>query len=116
MATCLVSGCPVLVPSGRCAAHQVKRKPWSVASGDKPARLTGRPLRRMRRQLFQREPLCQPCKANGRVTIATIRDHVRPLAEGGTDTEDNVQAICADCHQEKTKHESIRGQRRQAWG
>ncbi len=43
-----------------------------------------------------------------------MRDHIVPLEEGGTDTEDNVQNICADCHDEKSKAERARGVRR-AW-
>jgi 5-methylcytosine-specific restriction protein A len=47
-----------------------------------------------------------------RVSAATIRDHVVPLAEGGRDEETNVQAICMDCHREKTERESQRGKQR----
>lgn len=32
-------------------------------------------------------------------------DHIKPLANGGTNTLDNLQAICKSCHSEKTKNE-----------
>ena len=46
------------------------------------------------------------------MTVATIRDHVVPLAEGGEDDEENVQPLCQDCSDAKTREESKRGQRR----
>jgi 5-methylcytosine-specific restriction protein A len=45
----------------------------------------------------------------GKAVLATIRDHITPLSEGGEDTESNVQPICADCHRKKTAEESKRG-------
>ncbi len=52
------------------------------------------------------------CEQRGVVRLATIRDHIVPLAEGGLDHEDNVQAICQFCSDEKTHAEAARGQRR----
>lgn len=69
----------------------------------------------MRAELFTRDPLCAECKRLGRVTLATQRDHIKALAEGGADDDSNVQGLCADCHEAKSKAESARGVRR-AWG
>lgn len=33
-------------------------------------------------------------------------DHVLPLADGGPDELDNMQALCADCHATKTAEEN----------
>ena len=44
--------------------------------------------------------------------LATIRDHVIPLAEGGLEQEDNIQALCRPCHQAKTEQEQKRGVKR----
>jgi 5-methylcytosine-specific restriction protein A len=63
----------------------------------------------MRAALFQRCPLCEECKRQGRVTAATQRDHIVPLAEGGADDETNEQALCDDCHKVKSLAESGRG-------
>nr|WP_234238571.1 HNH endonuclease signature motif containing protein [Halomonas desiderata] len=52
--------------------------------------------------------LCQPCKLGGRATPAKIVDHIKPKAEGGTDSPDNLQAICESCHKAKTLSESQR--------
>lgn len=53
--------------------------------------------------------LCQPCFKQGLITEAKEVDHVKPQAEGGTDDMDNLQAICLDCHQAKTREEQKRG-------
>jgi 5-methylcytosine-specific restriction protein A len=68
----------------------------------------------MRAELFREQPLCPVCLQAGRVTQATQRDHIKPLAEGGTDTRDNVQALCAECHHVKSQQEAARGQQRGA--
>lgn len=103
---CPVPRCPNL--AGRCATHPA-RGPWQTTHGPKPKRMTGRRLQRARASLFAREPLCVLCKAQGRVTVATIRDHIIPLAEGGQDVSSNTQGLCGDCHEAKTQAESQRG-------
>ena len=65
-------------------------------------RVRGRPLQRARHRLFAKQPLCVMCKANGRVTPATERDHIVPLCKGGMDTAANTQALCSECHKVKT--------------
>lgn len=112
MRCCLTPGCPNLVVSGRCADHGGPRKAWHQATPVQ--RLNGHQNAKRRKALFAREPLCRPCVAAGRVTIATIRDHIVPLTEHGTEDVENEQPICADCHKTKTQAESARGVMR-AW-
>lgn len=70
----------------------------------------GRPWRRKRAAVMKRDGyVCQPCKQQNRVTLATEVDHVIPQAEGGTDDESNLQAICETCHKAKTAAEAARG-------
>ena len=77
--------------------------------------MRGRALQRRRAALFASEPLCRLCHAQGRTTLATIRDHIIPLAEGGTENDPtNEQPLCQDCSDQKTREESARGVRR-AW-
>lgn len=65
--------------------------------------LTGRPWRRLRLQILERDGYrCQPCKRRGYVTEATEVDHVIALAQGGTDELSNLQAICVPCHEVKS--------------
>ena len=97
--------------TGRCSKHP---KPNWSKKPDAPKRVTGRKLQQLREQLFRRDPLCAECKRHGRVTLARQRDHIKPLTEGGTDTEDNVQGLCVECHDAKSLQERLRALRRSA--
>ncbi len=108
---CTYVGCKSLVSdsSGRCADHQ--REAW-VKHPKATKRITGRRLQKMRAALFNRDPLCAECRRQGRVAVATQRDHIVPLAEGGLDDESNEQGLCDACHEEKSLAESVRGRHR----
>lgn len=110
---CTYPGCGALVRdgSGRCTRHP---KPSWAKKPTASKRTRGRALQRLRAELFERQPLCADCRRNGRVTLATERDHIVPLEEGGEDVESNVQGLCASCHDAKSKAERARGVRR-AW-
>ncbi len=105
---CSQPGCGVLVRDGtsRCPKH--KREAWAK-SPTAAKRVTGRRLQALRERLFTDNPLCVECERQGRVTLATQRDHVISLAEGGTDEDDNVQGLCRACHDTKSRQESVRG-------
>lgn len=109
MRPCPVPHCPNLVRGGRCPQHTPEQTHgWT---GD-TERIRGRRLQALRHQLFMHEPLCRLCAAKGDTTIATIRDHIRSLAEGGTDEPENIQGLCRACSDQKTHLESARGVRR----
>jgi 5-methylcytosine-specific restriction protein A len=38
----------------------------------------------------------------GIVTAAVTPDHIKPLAQGGEDTDDNVRCLCQPCHAKRT--------------
>lgn len=65
-------------------------------------------LRILARDLY----LCQHCLTNGRPTQATQVDHIIPKAKGGTDDDGNLQALCPECHDQKTASDNGRTQRR----
>jgi 5-methylcytosine-specific restriction enzyme A len=104
-------GCGALVRdgSGRCEKHP--RKAW-VRKPQAAVRTRGRKLQALRAELFRRNPLCVACEAKGITRLATERDHIKPLAEGGTDTEDNVQGLCKPCHEGKSLQEALRARTR----
>ena len=51
------------------------------------------------------EPLCRLCKAEGRITAATVPDHIIPLALGGEDVDENIRCLCAPHHDQVTREE-----------
>jgi 5-methylcytosine-specific restriction enzyme A len=90
------------------------RAPW--ANRTAAQRIRGRRLQTLRAQLFDASPLCVCCQQAGRVEVATVRDHIRPLSEGGTDDPANIQPLCAACHARKTDDEARRGAARVTGG
>jgi 5-methylcytosine-specific restriction protein A len=108
-------GCGKLVRdgTGRCEAH--KRPDWRKKV-EAPKRMTGRKLQAAREALFLRNPLCVRCTEKGFVRLATQRDHIISLSEGGEDTEENTQGLCDLCHDEKSLAERLRAQARARFG
>jgi 5-methylcytosine-specific restriction protein A len=66
-------------------------------------RVRGRKLQGERKRLFSEQPLCVKCKEQGRITVATERDHIIALVNGGEDTPENTQPLCTECHKAKTR-------------
>lgn len=67
-----------------------------------PTRMRGRQLQQARYTLFAQQPLCVLCLAQGRMTVATVRDHIIALAHGGADDPTNTQALCETCNSAKS--------------
>jgi 5-methylcytosine-specific restriction protein A len=67
-----------------------------------PERLRGRKAVERRKRWLELHPLCVECESKGRVTAATVPDHIVALVNGGEDNEGNLQSLCEDCHRIKT--------------
>lgn len=105
---CKHPGCrQISAYKGYCEQHKADGVPWAQSADKRLFR--GRKLQKERKILFDDQPLCVMCEAEGRVSVATIRDHIIPLAEGGRDVRENTQGVCSACHEAKTKDESKRG-------
>lgn len=66
-------------------------------------RLRGRAGQRQRaRRLERTRGLCERCDAAGRTVLATVVDHIQPLALGGSDEDENTRNLCEPCHVEVT--------------
>lgn len=46
--------------------------------------------------------LCEDCKSEGRVKVADVVDHIRPLALGGQDVDSNTRNLCHEHHDKRT--------------
>lgn len=68
-------------------------------------RLHNRRWQRIRRFVLLEQPLCRTCTARGVVRASTEVDHIKPLHQGGTDDRENLQGLCSDCHDAKTRQE-----------
>lgn len=81
------------------------KMPWSRES--RHSRGYGTAWNKLRLHILERDKhLCQPCLAKNRVSPARQVDHITPKANGGTDDETNLQAICDPCHKAKTARDN----------
>lgn len=82
-----------------------ERKAWSHGSESRHKRGLGAQHQRNRAKLLASGPFCRLCRAKNppRDTLATIADHIIPRAKGGIGDLSNLQPVCANCHDEKTR-------------
>ena len=58
---------------------------------------------KFRSWFLSRNPLCEMCKKEGKLTPANEVHHVKPLSEGGDRlNEANCMALCHSCHSKIT--------------
>lgn len=101
--------------NGYCDKHQASAN-WQKVDNTKSGR-GGRPWRRKRKRIFERDNfLCQIHLAEGKLVPvdlhganAGVCDHIKPLSDGGSDSEGNLQTICQECNKNKTLSEALRG-------
>lgn len=68
-----------------------------------------RAWRTRRAELLMDEPLCRYCARQGRVTAATVADHIEPH-RGDLDLfEGELQPLCAPCHSSAKQREEHGG-------
>lgn len=61
----------------------------------------------IRNRIFRRDNgLCQECKREGRLKLASVIDHIKPLWAGGKDDDANLQSLCKPCHDAKSAKEA----------
>jgi 5-methylcytosine-specific restriction protein A len=79
-------------------------------------RLRGRAgqVQRLRR-LKRTNGLCELCLNARRTRVATVVDHIKPLAHGGSDEDRNTRNLCDEHHRQVTAeqfgHQVARGKR-----
>ena len=90
------------------------RAAWDHGGKSRHRRGYGRQHVQLREELLRQEPLCRICKAKGRITAATIADHIVSIAKGGAIHDvANLQPLCRPCHDRKTLTEQGKRYKRQ---
>lgn len=51
--------------------------------------------------ILARDPICRLCQT----APATEVDHIKSKAQGGDDSDQNLQGLCKACHSRKTRRE-----------
>ncbi|WP_261840963.1 HNH endonuclease [Aliamphritea ceti] len=109
---CRQQGCrhATTLKHGYCEAHADKAASWSTGRAGRGR--GGRPWRRTRDQVKEAaQGLCEYCRLNGFAVAGCVCDHIIPEAEGGTSDMSNLQWLCQQCSDTKTKQEAIRGRK-----
>ena len=98
---------------GPCATHtraaaDAQARRWAEADAARPsshARGYDRRWARTRAGFLTRNPLCVACEVAGRVTAATVVDHIVPHRGDHARFWDraNWQPLCRRCHDAKTR-------------
>ena len=100
---CRFPGCPNLCDSGvYCRDH--RQYSTDRVRGGADARGYNAEWRRARKAFLQKHPLCEECRKDGRLTPATVVDHIIPH-RGDRKLfwdENNWQPLCKGCHDQKT--------------
>jgi 5-methylcytosine-specific restriction protein A len=102
--------CGTLVRDGtsRCQTHRTVGRWGDAARGSSHERGYGWQWQQLRKRILTRDKgLCQVCLAEGKFRPARDVDHIVHKADGGTDDDTNLQAICAKHHAEKTAREAV---------
>ena len=90
--------------------RSVPRKWGTTSRASRHARGYGTEWDHTRARILKRDKhLCQPCRQAGQTSAATQVDHIKPRARGGSEADDNLQAICTACHLAKTAREGQAG-------
>ena len=100
-ASAMPSRAPLHHPSG-----WRPREPWQKTAGQwSTTQPMPRNWKRIAAQVLLEEPLCRPCQAQGFIRMAREVDHIIPRTQGGMTIRANLQAICVECHRQKTNAE-----------
>ncbi|MBD2704176.1 HNH endonuclease [Spirosoma sp. BT702] len=67
------------------------------------------PWRKLRKAKLEKDPICEHCYQQGKVTPATVVDHTKPVRLGGEPLDiDNTTSLCVSCHNRKSASSSER--------
>ena len=59
-----------------------------------------------RAEFLSNNPKCNNPQCSKQLTLETLEiDHIKRIADLGDNEEDNLQALCAECHFQKTQDE-----------
>jgi len=109
---CSYPGCPNLTDERYCVVHKkLMEKQYDMYQRSKESAsfYHSSAWRKKRADYLIEHPFCVECNRSGRLTKATVVDHVIPIRMGGELLEDsNLQALCASCHTRKSIKEGSR--------
>lgn len=111
---CRIQGCRLFCEPGSqyCEEHRKEiEKDYNEHTRDKDAQAfyDSPAWRAVRRQKLREQPCCEECLRQGKITPATLVDHIVPIRQGGARLDfRNLQSLCQPCHSAKSIKEGSR--------
>lgn len=109
---CAYPNCPKLTYERYCPEHKkLMNAQYDARLRDRGAAefYHSREWRHLRQNFLIWHPFCEECWKNGKLTKASIVDHIVPIKQGGPALdENNLQALCVSCHSRKSVIEGSR--------
>ena len=101
---CSSPGCARLVDGQYCDEHKqtAERQYNRYLRNPDTNKRYGRAWKKLRARFLLQHPLCEHCEKEGRLTPAQEVHHILPLANGGTNDQSNLLALCKSCHSKIT--------------
>jgi len=102
---CSVPGCGEILngSSSKCSPH---RRTANRERDKRTGRIRGARWSALRTRVLREQPFCNDGRICGGLATSVEVDHITPLAFGGHPTSrDNLQGICRECHDVKTREE-----------
>lgn len=96
---------------GRRRLSEARSAQWQAMTPDERAEAIARWQLRRAGDVDPRRPRAKrpsgPCQKCGTVRRSLHREHIVPRWKGGSDEPDNIQWLCANCHEDKTREDMI---------
>lgn len=109
---CSYPGCPNLTDGRYCPEHKkIMDRQYDARVRDRGAAefYHSREWKHLRQNYLIEHPFCAECWKAGKLTRATVVDHIIPIRQGGPALDDdNLQALCSSCHGSKSIKEGSR--------
>lgn len=105
---CPAPGCQLLTPGGRCPEHAREQQREAESRRDRSETyLYDARWGRARRCFLRAHPFCVHCEQRGKLTAATVVDHIKPHRGDAVLfwSESNWQSLCKHHHDVKTARE-----------
>ncbi|GMA48648.1 HNH endonuclease [Alicyclobacillus contaminans] len=104
---CSEPGCSELTRDRYCERHQRSALEYDRHRGNSAQRGYDSRWRKARLAYLRAHPLCAECQRQGRLTPATVVDHIKPHKGDKALFWDvhNWQPLCKSCHDAKTARE-----------
>jgi len=99
---CKHPGCPLLTENNYCKFHiklHIKDRTTAHERGYNSL------WQKARKQFLSANPLCNECQSQGKLTSATVVDHIKPHRGDKVLFWDEInwQPLCKKCHDKKTR-------------